>query len=61
MDSETRLSSDFEPYIDQARKLRGEYIAKILRGGFAALFGPNQKTAKPATYPSKSGDFCSQA
>ena len=57
MDSETRLFSDFEPYVVQAHKLRHEYIAGLLRAGFAALTGSKQRTAKPVTYRSKSRDL----
>ncbi len=57
MDSETRLFRDFD-YVAQAHKLRKEYISRLLRSGFAALSGSNQKTAKPvAAYRSKSRDI----
>ena len=60
MDSETRLSRDFD-YVAQAHKLRNEYIARLLHAGVAALSGSNQKAAKPAAaYRSKPRDFCSQ-
>lgn len=60
MKPETSLPRDFEPYIDEAHKLRAEYIAGLLHAGFAALAGLKQKVAKPATRRSRSGDFCSQ-
>jgi len=60
MKPETRLLCDFAPYIDEAHKLRAEYIAGLLHAGFAALAGLKQKVARPATHRSQSGDFCSQ-
>jgi hypothetical protein len=61
MKSEARLPIDFEPYIDQARELRREYIARILRSGVAALSRSKQGTAKPALFRAKPQDLCSQA
>ncbi len=60
MNPETRLLRDFEPYIDEAHKLRAEYIAGLLRAGFAALGGSKQKVVKAVTHRSNPGDFCSQ-
>jgi hypothetical protein len=60
MKPETSLPRDFAPYVDEAHKLRAEYIAGLVHDGFAALAGLKQKAAKPAALRSQSGDFCSQ-
>lgn len=60
MNPETRLPRDFAPYIDEAHKLRAEYIAGLLCAGFTALDGLKQKVVKAVTHRPKAGDFCSQ-
>jgi len=60
MKPETSLPRDFAPYIDEAHKLRAEYIAGLLCAGFAALAGLKRKVAKPAIHRPQGGGFCSQ-